>query len=312
MVLIEEVTEGVEEVAQPARRANRWSRRLSKETAAGSLQETAASSSAAPPEAMVEAHSQSCSTAHSQRTMPTTVFGKRRHDRNFATTISEEEIRAKYGRGLDIIMGLDGISSTVLCANTRHSNGYGIGYGRNNNRKEEPGSHCEFVAAKKAVEPHEAAQRQEDALKKVTSNYGDQKIQMDFLRSFRWVQTQAQLGAVTLDGLQGEFKKGQKRKIGGRHNSLLCHELDHHVFQFFVDCVDLMKKRCDTVLLMHEARHHKQLLIKYGRDPLTLPKLTGSAGSSWLRRFMKRYNIIKVKVSPRLTAKRRLGFAASE
>ena len=121
----------------------------------------------------------------------------------------------------------------------------------------------------------------------------DKKIQMDFLRSFRWVQTQAQLGAVTLDGLQGEFKKGQKRKIGGRHNSLLCHELDHHVFQFFVDCVDLMKKRCDTVLLMHEARHHKQMLINYGRDPSTLPKLTGAAGSSWFRRFRKRYNIIK-------------------
>ena len=129
--------------------------------------QTAPSRSAAPTEAVVTAHSHPNRTAHSQRTMPTTVLEKKRHDRrSFATTISEEESRAKYGRGHDIIMSLGGIPSTVLCANTRHSNGYGIGYGRNNNRKEEPGSHCEFVAAKKAVEPHEAAQRQEDALKK--------------------------------------------------------------------------------------------------------------------------------------------------
>ena len=104
---------------------------------------------------MVAAHSQPCSTA---RPWPTAIpavsysttiepcpgsitigkTGNSAHDRNFAATISDEERRAKYGRGHDIIMGLGGRASSVMCANIHYSNGYGLGYGPKNDCKEEP------------------------------------------------------------------------------------------------------------------------------------------------------------------------------
>ena len=81
----------------------------------------------------------------------------------------------------------------------------------------------------------------------------------------------------------------EKKDAAGR--PLLSTDLDHLMYQFFVDCVGPLKCRATTTLLMQEARRLRADLIRCGSPPTHLPKLGGSAGRMWFKRWRDRYSI---------------------
>ena len=89
----------------------------------------------------------------------------------------------------------------------------------------------------------------------------------------------------------GHFTHGQCRALGGELNSLKCPELGQLLYSWFIDCVQCLRSRTDSVMLMCEARYLIDRISKTGYEPTQLPNLDGESGKSWFRRWRKRYGI---------------------
>ena len=221
---------------------------------------------------MVAAHSQPCSTA---RPWPTAIpavshsttiepcpgsitigkTGNSAHDRNFAATISDEESRAKYGRGHDIIVGLGGRASSVMCANIHYSNGYGLGYGPKNDCKEEPPPKADMLDSEGAgTVSHDGAtdhrpQQQQQHQQRISrskgrsfsaevrrklkllgaydnwQDYDDEKTQIKWatLKSrMKELLQQQEEGQMICSNCRSAYKKRVVEELGGVCNSTLC------------------------------------------------------------------------------------------
>ena len=98
-------------------------------------------------------------------------------------------------------------------------------------------------------------------------------------------------GAVTTNGMLGEFKRGQRRVLGGELNALKTPELGQHLYTWFIDCVQILRGRVDGTFLMRHAYLLKERFLSLGCEPTSLPKLTGAAGKSWFCRWRRRFDV---------------------
>ena len=72
------------------------------------------------------------------------------------------------------------------------------------------------------------------------------------------------------------------------------------LLQFFVDEVQNMRNRADSLLLLSHARDLRAHLVAKGEPLENLPKLQGRAGVSWFYRWRKEWGIVKKVVGMKL------------
>ena len=131
----------------------------------------------------------------------------------------------------------------------------------------------------------------------------DQKQRVRFSRALKFVLQKRAEGATSLSALRGERKPKSFRTHGGATNSRKACGLAHALLQYFVDHIQRLQSRSDSHLLMKEARNLRAYLIQEGHPEKDMPKLIGSAGSQWFRRWRLMYGIemrsswMKYKVS---------------
>ena len=101
--------------------------------------------------------------------------------------------------------------------------------------------------------------------------------------------TGAEMGSSLRDGLAAD----KKRNSGAANNSLKAAGLGYMLFQFFVDHVQNLNARADSLLLMRYARESRVYLLRHGWADAELPKLVGNAGHQWFKRWRKTWNIVK-------------------
>ena len=111
-------------------------------------------------------------------------------------------------------------------------------------------------------------------------------------------------GATTTCGMLGDKDPNRMRSDGGSLNRILCPELGHLLYDWFIDCIQVYNARVNHQLFMRQAQYLKQRLLDNGYRPDSLPNLEGEAGKSWFRRWRRRFNVrsrqkVKhLKVSP--------------
>jgi len=120
-------------------------------------------------------------------------------------------------------------------------------------------------------------------------------------------------GCQTRQAFRGMRKGCSYRCSGAAANRTKAVGLGFALLQFFVDVVQNLQCRADTLLLMTRARElRKELLYDVsGRwTESSLPKLVGNAGNQWFQRWRKTYGIskkvtgMKLKVAWRKIKKR--------
>ena len=104
-------------------------------------------------------------------------------------------------------------------------------------------------------------------------------------RSFQEFVVRTAVGAVTRVALRGNRKRGSYRGSGGRDNSKKCPELGFHLLQYFVDRIQNLYSRTDSMAMLKQARQLREFLVQDGYPEYRLPKLVGNAGSQWFRRW---------------------------
>ena len=131
----------------------------------------------------------------------------------------------------------------------------------------------------------------------------DHRQRVRFSRALKFVLQKRAEGATSLSALRGERKPKSFRTHGGATNSMKARGLAHALLQYFVDHIQRLQSRSDSHLLMKEARNLRAYLIQEGHPEKDMPKLIGSAGSQWFRRWRLMYGIemrsswMKYKVS---------------
>ena len=65
------------------------------------------------------------------------------------------------------------------------------------------------------------------------------------------------------------------------------------LLQYFVDHVQRLMGRSDSLLLMTKARELRADLLQNGWPEADLPKLIGNAGAQWFKRWREMYGIVK-------------------
>ena len=110
-------------------------------------------------------------------------------------------------------------------------------------------------------------------------------------------------GCQTRRAFRGMRKGHSKRDSGGAQNSTKAVGLGFALLQYFVDVVQRLQCRADSLMLMEKARElRKELLYDVsGRwEDSSLPKLVGHAGGQWFLRWRKKYGIAKKVTGMRL------------
>ena len=60
--------------------------------------------------------------------------------------------------------------------------------------------------------------------------------------------------AVTVCEMLGDKKRDQHRALGGELNSLKCPDIGQLLYTWFIDCVQVLRSRVDSMLIMRHAR----------------------------------------------------------
>lgn len=76
-----------------------------------------------------------------------------------------------------------------------------------------------------------------------------------------------------------------KRKRGSEKNATKGKGLGHALLTFFIDEIQSLHSRADSVMLLDKLREHHATLIKEGFLESELPKVEGRAGIQWLYRW---------------------------
>ena len=111
-------------------------------------------------------------------------------------------------------------------------------------------------------------------------------------KSFNMYTTSLRKGATTCCGMLGDKKAGQKISTGGSLNRTKCPEIGQLLYDWFIDCLQICS-RVTQPLLIIQARRIKQQLINARYDPQAMPNLEGQAGKSWIRRWMRKFDIVR-------------------
>ena len=112
--------------------------------------------------------------------------------------------------------------------------------------------------------------------------------------------------AAMLDGLPSK----RKRQLGSEHNASKDCGLGHALLQYYIDEVQSLHSRADSVMLLDKARQLRFELIQSGYLEEDLPKLEDRAGISWFQRWRKEYSLsihsagVQLKVSWRKVLRR--------
>ena len=114
---------------------------------------------------------------------------------------------------------------------------------------------------------------------------------MAMRRSFKYYALKKSTGAITRVALRGDRGRASARGSGGKQNSKKGAVLGFYLLQYFVDVVEKLHCRADSLLLMNRARALRVELLRDGHREYQLPKLIGNAGCQWLLRWRKERGI---------------------
>ena len=132
--------------------------------------------------------------------------------------------------------------------------------------------------------------------------YSD-RVKMRLRRSLVLYARRKYKGADTRAGLRGMRSGASKRSSGSAENATKALGLHFMLLQFFVDCVQKLRCRTDSLMLMDKARQLRRDLLHdfSGRwAESDLPKLIGNAGAKWFGRWRQRYSISKKVIGMKL------------
>ena len=110
-------------------------------------------------------------------------------------------------------------------------------------------------------------------------------------RALRYYVSRKAEGAQTLTSMRGMRKPKSCRSDGGALNAQKARGLAFTLLQWFVDHVQRLKCRSDSVMLMNRARELRAEL-DFDKVP-NLPNLEGNAGHQWFWRWRAMYGIKK-------------------
>ena len=113
------------------------------------------------------------------------------------------------------------------------------------------------------------------------------------IRALFFYARRTQAGALTPAGMRAMRTPGSAHTKGGSLNSRKAGGLDFALLQYFVDFVQRLMCRADSLMLMKKARDFRADLVHAGWPVTRLPKLIGNAGSQWLLRWRRRYRIVR-------------------
>ena len=134
-----------------------------------------------------------------------------------------------------------------------------------------------------------------------------------FSRALQFVATRQYGGCQTRQASRGMRKGSSYRNSAGSQNSTKAVGLGFALLQYFVDVVQNLSCRADSLMLLTKARELRRELLydESGRwEASSLPKLIGNAGAKWFQRWRRKYGIakkvtgMKLKVSWRKIKKR--------
>ena len=118
-------------------------------------------------------------------------------------------------------------------------------------------------------------------------------------------------GATTRAGLRQGRQARSNRNSGAAENRTLAPGLGFQLLQYFVDYIQNLQGRADSMILMTQARVMRDELLNSGTlAPSQLPKLADGAGKMWFKRWRQKYGIVwrktgmKLKVSWRKVLRR--------
>ena len=132
--------------------------------------------------------------------------------------------------------------------------------------------------------------------------YTDKK-KTQLLRALQQYAIQKREGCQTRVSLRGYRKGSSFRGSGGANNATKASGLGFELLQYFVDVVQRLQCRTDSMMLMKQAREMREALAHdvSGRwSESSLPKLVGHAGVQWFRRWRKKYGISKQVIGMKL------------
>ena len=83
-----------------------------------------------------------------------------------------------------------------------------------------------------------------------------------------------------------------KRKMGNQKNAAKCMGIGHGLLQYFVDEVQSLASRADSVMLLDKAKQLRFQLLQDGFMESDLPKMEGRPGINWFARWRKEHALI--------------------
>jgi len=93
--------------------------------------------------------------------------------------------------------------------------------------------------------------------------------------------------AAMLDGLPAR----RKRKRGSEKNASKDCGIGHALLQYYIDEVQSLSSRADSVMLLDKARQLRVELLQSGYLEEDLPKLDNRAGINWFQRWRKEHSL---------------------
>ena len=126
--------------------------------------------------------------------------------------------------------------------------------------------------------------------------------QIEYYRALQTYLINTADGQHTRAAMRGMRKPGSCRSSGCARNRVLAYGLGFALLQFFVDEVQTLRSRADSVMLLSKARDMRGFLAANGTlTDETLPKLIGDAGRKWFQRWREHYGITMRRTGMKLT-----------
>ena len=122
--------------------------------------------------------------------------------------------------------------------------------------------------------------------------YTDRK-RMRLSRALQFYVQRKKAGACSRTAMRGLRAKDSCRRNGGSQNARKASGLAFQLLQYFVDYVQRLLSRADSMMMLTKAREFRNVLLseKYPEDEL--PKLDGNNGAQWFKRWREMYGIVR-------------------
>ena len=171
-------------------------------------------------------------------------------------------------------------------------------HGANGSQPRAQGADCAVIsdesddsgAQPRAVLPYGFWRRfiQEDMQTQYTS-----RTKQKMSRALQFWALRRHEGARSQTAMRGFRPRDSCRSDGGAHNSLKAVGLGFALLQYFVDYIQRLMCRADSIMLMTKAREMRRQLEDNGWPDASLPKLDGDAGRQWFKRWRATYGIVR-------------------